>query len=216
MVVFQAWQERFAGISFPTRFLELKCQACGIKVVLYPKVRIRAARLFAYLMIPAIFPSLIFFARARRMERAWIDNPVVEGAVRPRAIGGGAGPALPLDQTGSGPPERRCRCNAAARCVHIALKGSWDFRIGARYDYQCHLCSTRFEVHSIGYLVTVSVLAGVLTALGVLMIVHPPGAAVGAEQSNRWFGVGLALLGAYLWLLFMVRLRGRLAHPVVP
>jgi hypothetical protein len=58
------------------------------------------------------------------------------------------------------------------------------------------------------------VLAAVLSAAAALLVLHPPGAAVGAEESNRRFGVGLAGLGAAAWAVFAARARGRLRHPV--
>jgi hypothetical protein len=84
-----------------------------------------------------------------------------------------------------------------------------------RYDHKCALCSKAFKVHDVRYFVKVSLVAACFTALGALVILFPPGAAVGAEHSNRWFGIGFAALGAVLWLLVIYRIQVRSAHPVV-
>lgn len=213
LVPFQDWERRVVGIALPTRSLELQCRACGHKVLLHPKAEIRAARILAYLTLPAIVPSLIFFARARRKERGWLENPVVEGAAwQPLAP---PSPAMPLDERGTAIPDRRCDCSATARCTQIALKGSWDIRLGFALDYRCPRCSKRFKISSVGHLVSIGLLGAVLASVGALLVVHPAGTAVGAEQANRGFGLGLAALGA-AWLLFLMhRLRVRAAHRIV-
>jgi hypothetical protein len=73
-----------------------------------------------------------------------------------------------------------------------------------------------FQVHSPVYLVSLSAIAGVFSSFGALIVAHPPGAAVGATHSNRWFGFGLAAFGALGWLVAAFLLRRRLKHPVVP
>jgi len=211
------WQHKVAGVYTQTQTRELQCRACGIKVVLHPETRIRAERLLAWLMLPAIVPSLIFFASARRKARAWTDNPVVDGASGPTAIMA-TGPVRPgedEDRAQPETPDRRCECSAPARCIAIVREGTWNTPIGMRYEYQCPVCAKGFSVHSVTGIVFATVLASAISAAGALLIVHPPGAAVGAEQSNRWFGVGLTVLGGFAWLVFGWRVRGRLKHPIV-
>lgn len=198
-----AWAHKIAGIHTGSRTLELECRSCGAKVVLHPETTIRAERILGFLLLPAIFPAILFLGRARKKARAWTDNPVVAGAA-PRA------------DVRSVPPTRRCDCSGTAQCIAIVRKGTWSFSIGRRYDYRCTRCEKIFAVHDAGGLVFASLVAVVLFAAGTLVIVHPPGAAVGAESSNRWFGIGMVGLGAIALLVFVGRLRGRLAHPVVP
>jgi hypothetical protein len=197
-----AWQHRIAGIYTQTQTLELKCQACGIEVVLRPPTEIRAQRILGLLLMPAIIPGLILWARARKKARAWTDNPVVEGVA-------------PLVGQRPQHPDRRCECSSTAVCVTIVHEGTWSRPIGRRYEYQCARCAKRFEVHDIRGIVFASLFAILLSAVGALLILHPPGAAVGAEQSNRWFGVAMLGFGVLAWLVFAVRVRGRRAHPVV-
>jgi DNA-directed RNA polymerase subunit RPC12/RpoP len=203
LTVVHAWQKRFAGIDTQTQILELACQSCGTQVVLHPEATIRAERLLGYLLLPAIIPGILFLARARKKARAWSDNPLVEEAGRP------------AESAPTGLPQRRCACTGAADCVAIVRKGTWERPIGMRYDYRCARCGDRFKVHDVGGVVFAGLLAAALSAAGALVMLHPPGTAVGADQSNRWFGVGMAVLGAVAWLVFASRIRGRLLHPVV-
>jgi hypothetical protein len=115
------WHHRFAGIETPSRTLDLACQTCGEKVTLHPHTRIAAERLFACLMIPAIFPSLYFFASARRKSRAWTDNPVV-GRTHHRPLG---------------PPERWCACGRPASCIRLVQRRFNGLRVGTRHEYRC-------------------------------------------------------------------------------
>ena len=55
-----------------------------------------------------------------------------------------------------------------------------------------------------------------LSALGIAMVLSPPGRDVGAEQSNRWFGVGITLAGAVAWLILARRAYHRMMHPASP
>lgn len=201
MIVVHAWQHRYAGIDTATHTLELQCRACGAEVVLHPQTKIRAERLLGYLLLPAIFPGLFFLARARRKANAWIENPVV-----------GADTAA---SDRMGPPPRRCQCGAAAACVAIVKQGTGALPLGVRHDYRCAACARSFAVHDVAGIVFAGVLASVLSAAGALVVLHPPGAAVGAVESNVRIGVGIAIIGAIGWVIFGWRLRGRVAHPLV-
>lgn len=202
LVVVHAWQHKYAGLYTGAQTLDLECKSCGIKVVLHPQTTIRAERIIAFLLMPAIIPGLIFYLGARKKARAWTDNPVVEGAA-------------PRDDQPSGPPARRCDCSGAAVCVAIVRKGAPIRPIGTQYDYRCARCAKTFKVHDVPGTLFASLLALVLFAAGALVILHPPGSAVGAEESNRWFGYGMVVLGVIASLVFAARVRGRLAHPVV-
>lgn len=203
LVVVRAWQHRMVGINTGTRTLQLRCQSCGIEVVLHSEKTIRAERILGFLLMPAIIPGIIFLASARKKARAWTDNPVVEGAA-------------PRDEQRAGPPSRRCDCSGTAECVAIVRKGTWTRPVGTRCDYRCTRCGKGFAVHDVGGVVFASLIASVLFAAGAIVIIHPPGAAVGAEESNRCIGFGMVVLGVLASLVFALRLRGRLAHPVVP
>jgi len=170
-------------------------------VLLHSPLAIRIERAFAMLLMPAVIPGLIFLASAREKARAWADNPLVEGA------------PVPAPST-SGPPPRRCECSAPATCRRIAHQGTWTVRLGTRHDYECAGCGSRFSVHDAWGIVVAGLFALVLLGLGTLAILVPPGKAVGAERSNQWFGLGLAVLGVCALGWFGWRLQQRLVHPL--
>lgn len=192
----RAWHHRFAGIDTPSRTLELRCASCGAEVTLHPHTKIAAERLIAILMIPAVFPSLYFFASARRKARAWNDNPVVGGHHHP-----------------VGPPDRWCSCGCAASCVRLRQQRVNGIPVGTRSDYRCGACSRTFTVPDVAHLVFLFVISSLVFAAGALVIAFPPGQAVGAEASNRWFGVGLVVVGALGWVMVGLGIRARMIHP---
>lgn len=188
------WRLRVAGVDTPGRVLDFRCRSCGAEVTLVPRKEIAIDRLFAWLFLPAIFPSVIFFARARRKERAYADNPIVPGRY--------AGPPEP--------PRRLCTCGRAARCVASRTNVR---RTGTRRAYRCEGCGRAFVVHDARGILQLGLGACVLAAAGVLVMLAPPGGAVGAQASNRWFGVMLAAAGLVGWVVTGAWVRGRVVHP---
>lgn len=201
LVVEQAWQHRFAGVVTGTQTLELACRSCGANVVLHPWTKIRVEQVMAVLFMPAIIPGLFFFFSARKKARAWSENPLVTGA--------------PSFAPRPGPPARRCDCGVAADCVALAREGTWDWVIGRRSDFLCSQCGTRFSVHDVRGVVFMSLAAVALFAAGALVILHPPGSAVGAERSNQGFGVAMLAFGVVAMLVFARRVWLRAMHPHV-
>lgn len=196
----RAWQHRFAGVVTGTQTLELACRSCGAKVVLHPWTKIRVEQVMAVVFMPAIIPGLIFFFSARTKARAWSENPLVDGA--------------PAFAPKPGPPARRCHCGAAADCAAVAREGTWDWVIGRRSDHLCAQCGRRFSVHDVHGVVFMSLLALALFAVGALVVLHPPGSAVGAERSNQGFGVATLVFGASATLVFARRVWLRARHPL--
>lgn len=183
------------------RTFELACASCGATVVLHPPRRIAIERVLALIMLPAIIPGLIFLSRARTKARAWTDNPVVEGAT-------------PIQPANAGLPSRQCSCLGIADGVAIVMQGRWDFVLGTRHEYRCRVCSRQFAVHDRSSIVSAALISAGLVAAGWFVIVHPPGAAVGAERSNQWFGVASVAIGVLTVLLFLRRAWSRVAHPL--
>lgn len=201
LVCVQAWQHRVAGLRTGSWTLDFACRSCGARVTLHPQQQIRVERLFAYVMLPAIFPSIFFFARARRKARAWSDNPVVSGAS-----------AAPLE---SGEPARACGvCPGLAQCTEIGRQQIQGIVSGTRRRYTCSRCGNDFTVHDDRAVVFSFVAATMLSAIGALLVAFPPGSAVGAEASNRWFGVALLAVAALAWVIVALRIRQRRAHPI--
>lgn len=193
------WQHRVLGVPTASRTQEFECQRCGFRTTLQPREQIAAARLFAWLLLPAIIPSVLFFARARRMERAWADHPLVGLMQTPASLG----------------PARACVCGGAAICVSLAQRRIQGRPIGTRATHACPRCGCTFEVSDGPGVASTAVAALALSAFGLLLVAHPPGSVVGAEDGNRLFGVGLLGLGALTWAMLASRIRGRARHPLI-
>lgn len=67
-------------------------------------------------------------------------------------------------------------------------------------------------MHSTGSLAFSIFAAGVLSGAGWLVVTNPPGSAVGAQDSNRWFGWVLCGFGAAAWAIFVARAWARHRH----
>lgn len=193
------WQHLILGVPTGSRTQEFACQRCGFRLTLHPRAQIHATRLAAWMLLPAIVPSVIFFARARRMERAWTDHPLVGLAPAPRSLG----------------PMRRCLCGGRAPCVGLVQRRAQGLPVGTRARHVCPRCGCTFEVSDGLGVATMAVAAMALSAFGLLLVVYPPGSAVGAERSNRLFGVGVLVLGALTWAALTSRVRARARHPLV-
>jgi hypothetical protein len=83
LVVEQRWQKSLLGIIPRSDcILELRCPSCRASVVLFPRSEIVAERILGCLLLPAIVPGIYFLTSARRKERTWVENPVVDVSVQ--------------------------------------------------------------------------------------------------------------------------------------
>ncbi len=151
-----------------------------------------------------------------RWEREAIDGllaipePPTGGFGGPISPGGPSGPCAPPEPPG--PTRRACACGSSARCVAIVAQRARILPAGNRYDYAC-ACKPVFSVYDVAGVVFAFLAAGGLAAAGLLVTVYAPGSAVGAERSNRWFGIGLLAFGAIGWGMSAARVRARIVHP---
>jgi hypothetical protein len=106
-----------------------------------------------------------------------------------------------------------CRCRAVATCTEVVEQRSKLGRVGFRYGYSCSVCRASFSVFSDLNIAFVVFACAVATAAGALVVVYPPGSAVGAESSNRVFGYAILALSVFGWGFFASRVRTRLRHP---
>jgi len=111
---------------------------------------------------------------------------------------------------------RRCRCGASAALVQVIPERLRNvLPIGNVHEHSCATCGVTFNVHD-AFGIVFSVLASsFLAAVGALVTAHPPGAAAGASDSNRWFGVALLVVGVLAWSVPIARVVARLRHPIV-
>jgi hypothetical protein len=152
------------------------------------------------MLMPAVVPGLYFLSRANRRAAAWTDNPVVTG-LAPTA----APPSI---------RPRRCPCGGVGTCDAVVRLGTERTRLGTRYDFRCARCERPFSVHDTAAVLAMLGVALALLSLGSLVILHPPGAAVGAERSNQPFGVAAVVGGLIAAVTVALRVRRRWLHPV--
>jgi DNA-directed RNA polymerase subunit RPC12/RpoP len=200
LICIHSWRHRVLGIDTETWTLEFECQTCRAKVILFPHKHIWVDRLFAFLLLPAIFPSVFFFASARRKARAYTDNPVVNA---------------PSPTRPAGPADRVCNCGGPARCTAIIVNETRWTAIARRSEYICRRCAATFTVHDLRGIVFAFIAAVALSAAGALMVAFPPGAAVYAQRNNQWFGFALLLCAAIACMGGVLRVRIRRIHPEI-
>ena len=147
-----------------------------------------------------------------------MGQPDEWGQGRPPAGGFGA----PVPPAATRPPEvpplgptRACRCGGRSPCVAVEVERARGVPVGKRFEHECLGCNRRFRVHSIGSVVFALFATTVLGSCGSLVVVHPPGSAVGAENENRWFGVAILVAAACSFALLVARIVARLRHPTV-
>ena len=113
------------------------------------------------------------------------------------------------------PAMRRCVCGAGAPNTRVVTEYVKRFvPTGRVHQHDCAECGVTFNVHD-GYGIAFSICAAsLLTAAGALVTLYPPGAAAGAADSNRWFGIALLGVGLLTWAIPALRIRARLRHPI--
>lgn len=111
---------------------------------------------------------------------------------------------------------RRCRCGSAARCAEVLEQRVRGLPIGRRYVFVCEACRATFTIDDAAHTAFLWTAAAGLAGATWLLALHPPGAAVGAADTNRWFAlpVGLGALG-YVALSCRALVR-RTQHPILP
>lgn len=112
-------------------------------------------------------------------------------------------------------PTRRCACGQRSPCIALeqqVLRRS--IPIGVAHVHRCPGCGRGFTVHDNLGCAFSGFAAAYLVAISVLIILHPPGGAAGAAESNRTFGYVLAVVAALAIAVFLSRIGGRLRHRV--
>lgn len=163
----------------------------------------------------AIFGSisaLLWFLTWRTLgpEVAMLRWPIVPGAPMP-ALRHGAPPerARPEDAL------RRCGCGSRARCTHVQQQRLRGLPIGVRYQFVCDACRATFAIDDAAHTAFLFVAAAGLSGATWLLALHPPGAAVGATDTNRWFALPVGLGALAYVALFLRALFRRARHPVL-
>jgi hypothetical protein len=139
LIVCQAWQHSFNGISTQAVTRECRCQACGAEVTLKDPSAIRTMKILAFILAIAIIPLPLMLFRIWRSTRAWDRSPLVEGA------------PFPPIQHWRGPGNRRCgECGKLARLRSVTRRTHNGIPVGTSCSYECTGCNRKFETESWG------------------------------------------------------------------
>ncbi|MBL8954520.1 MAG: hypothetical protein JNK82_27320 [Myxococcaceae bacterium] len=87
--------------------------------------------------------------------------------------------------------------------------------VGTHFHHVCAACKSDFSVPSTGAISFSFFATLFLAGVGAIVVINPPGAAVGAQDDNRWFGWGLLAFAFGGLVVFAARLRARVLHPAV-
>jgi DNA-directed RNA polymerase subunit RPC12/RpoP len=197
VLVFE-WKHSYNGVESGTSTRDYRCQACGARFSLYPRVSSITFIVIGLVMSCAIFPlgfTLLGWLRLRRDGQ----NPVVPDAPRPAM------------KYRDGPPVRRCgRCREEATLASVTRHKHNGVPTGTEYEYLCAKCNKPFVVESLwGHCFAVlsgSVIAGIGVAF--LLIAESPW--------WRYGGGGVALLLAvFAYGQTAIRAANRVRNPVV-
>jgi DNA-directed RNA polymerase subunit RPC12/RpoP len=197
VLVFE-WKHSHSGFETGQSTRDYRCQACGARFSIQPKLNAIAKIVVGGLLSCAIFP-LAFVAVGVWQLLQDKRNPVVPGAPRP------------VMKYRDGPPARQCAsCTQTVTLKSVTRRTSRGLPMGTEYEYECAHCGRAFTLESPwGHLMMV--LAGLLVfAISYAFLTQ-------AESAGwRWGGSGVAaLLGVFAFAQIVVRLVARVQNPVI-
>lgn len=144
--------------------------------------------------------------------RRW---PALEGASLAHAQQYSHAAAVPFVNNEPSVTQRQCSCGRPARCVEIEISRARGLAVGQIHKYACSSCARPFYIYN-ARLIAFNVFGALLLGgFGALIWLHPPGAAVGAAETNRYYAVPLLLGSVVYFCLIGVQLSRRVVHPRV-
>ncbi len=197
VLVFE-WIHSYAGVDVASSTRDYRCQNCGAKFSLHPKVGSWTFIVLGLLMGFAIFPlgfTLFGWLRLRRDAA----NPVVPGAPRPQL------------RFKDGPPRRRCNtCGDPVALTKVTRNTSKGIPTGTEYEYVCNACKKKFTIESVwGH--CFSAMAGcLLGGIAAMFFI------TSTSPGWRYGGGGAALLlTAFVFFETGTRIANRFRYPVI-
>jgi len=198
VIVCQAWEQAFNGMSTGAVTRDCRCQACGTQVTLRDPKAIRNMKIVAWIMVIAIIPTPFMLAMVWRWNRRWDKNPLVPDAPFPKI------------QHWRGPGNRRCGgCGKVARLVGVTRHSHNGIPTGTDCSYSCPSCNRSFETESIGGLLFSLVIGGGIGAGGAAWFWL-------SKEPTPWRtygGPALALVGLWLVLRALRRAGAAITNP---
>ena len=192
------WKHSMSGMETGSSTRDYRCQGCGAKFSIYPRVTSITFIVIGLAMACAIFP-LGFAVFGWLRLRTDKNNPVVPGAPRPQL------------KYRDGPPVRRCgTCGNPVALTKVTRHTSRGLPTGTEYEYACAPCNKAFVVESAwGH--TTSLLGGLMVgAIAAAFFVESKSA------GWKYGGGGVAvLLCVFVVGQTGVRIANRFRYPVV-
>lgn len=197
VLVFE-WKHTYNGISSGTSTRDYRCQSCGARFSIHPKVSSWTFIVIGLVLAWGVLPLGFTIFGWWRLRRDSI-NPVVPGAPRP------------LMRFKDGPPQRRCgTCQHPVALTRVTRRASRGMPTGTEYEYACQPCKKTFVIESLwGHCVSIMG-AGLLAAItgGLLIAATHPG--------WRYGGGAVALALTVFWVIQTAqRIANHFSHPVI-
>ncbi len=198
MVLSQDWKHTSWGIETSLRTRDFRCQSCGAKYRVRPRLH---TLFFLYASVPAIMTiiGIPFFIAAWRRHTVASRIPIVEGA------------SMPTMRFLPGPPPRACgSCPSFATLHEVKRTTINGISNGTEYRYHCAGCSQEFTVHSVWAIVLGALLALLVAAVMLAFLIW-------AKTSGWRYGGGGMSAAISLLLLAecFVQVRTRRIHRVL-
>jgi DNA-directed RNA polymerase subunit RPC12/RpoP len=192
------WKHTQWGSATGMSTRDYRCQACGRKFTIHPRMNAIALVIAGVIMLPigiGLIPLWMAWARSRTDKK----NPIVPGEPPPHL------------RYRDGPPLRDCVCGGAAVVAKIKRSTTNGLPTGTEVEYRCPQCQKQFTIES-AWGMTFSLFSGAL----LFAIAFWAYAASDSALSRYGWGIGLSVLGGFLVWSFIERLRNRFTHPPKP
>lgn len=186
------------GATDLTTIRDYRCQACGARFSIHPKIQTWTYIVMGLFLAWAIFPiGFVVFGWWRLRQNT--INPVLPNAPRP------------VMKFRDGPPRRRCgTCSKPVELTRITRRTSRGMPTGTEYEYVCAPCNQPFVIESLWGHCFSFISAGVIAGISGAFLV------AGTSPGWRFGGGGVAaLLAGFLVVQSATRISNHFRHPVI-
>lgn len=197
VMVFE-WKHTYNGIASGTSTRDYRCQHCGARFSIHPKVANWTFIIMGLVLAWGVFPLGFTVFGWWRLRKDTV-NPIVPGAARP------------VMKYRDGPPRRKCSaCNNSVALTKVTRRTSRGLPSGTEYEYACQPCQKAFVIESVwGHCVSI---------MGAGLIAGISGAFLVAGTTPGWkYGGGAVagLIAGFLMVQTATRISNHWRYPVI-